>query len=211
MKLLLVMKILLVYAIPEEKIEINIPNAEVIYVETGMGKVNASMRLMRAICEYHPDMVINAGSAGTLNHKVGDIIVCNRFIDRDLRKVTIDGVVSEISFPNITETFDSLPCRDAIHRISSEDAMNRVCTAYYWNGTCNTGDSFITEGNDIEGDVIDMESYAEADVCREMGIPFVSVKYVTDIVGQNSSQEWFAKLADARAGLKHFFDNNVLK
>ena len=187
MKLLLIMKILLVYAIPEEKIEINIPNAEVIYVETGMGKVNASMRLMRAICEHHPDMVINAGSAGTLNHKVGDIIVCNRFIDRDLRKVTLDGVVSEIEFD----------CRDVARSVLT----NRDIV---W-GTCNTGDSFITEGNDIEGDVIDMESYAEADVCREMGVPFFAVKYVTDIVGQNSSQEWFAKLADARAGLTEFF------
>ena len=184
MKLLLIMKILLVYAIPEEKIEINIPNAEVIYVETGMGKVNASMHLMRAICEHHPDMVINFGSAGTLNHKVGDIIVCNRFIDRDLRKVTIDGVISEIEFEKL-------------------NFSNSI-----W-GTCNTGDSFITEGNDIEGDVIDMESYAEADVCREMGIPFVSVKYVTDIVGQNSSQEWFAKLADAREGLTAYFQSLV--
>ena len=181
------MKIILPYAIPEEKIEINIPNAEVIYVETGMGKVNASMRLMRAICEHHPDLVINAGSAGTLNHKVGDIIVCNRFIDRDLRKVTIDGVVSEIEF----EKF--------------ENFSNSI-----W-GTCNTGDSFITQGNDIEGDVIDMESYAEADVCREMGIPFIAVKYVTDVVGQNSSEEWFAKLADAREGLTEFFNKNVVK
>ena len=190
MKLLLIMKILIVYAIPQEKIEVNIPNAEVIYVETGMGKVNAAMRLMRAICEYHPDMVINIGSAGTLNHKVGDIFVCNHFIDRDLRKVTIDGIVSKIDFGN-----------DAINRIFSGREL-----VY---GTCNTGDSFITQGNDIEGDVIDMESFAEADVCREMGVPFFAVKYVTDIVGQNSSQEWFAKLADARAGLKNFFDNNV--
>ena len=192
MKLLLIMKILVVYAIPQEKIEVNIPNAEVIYVETGMGKVNAAKKTMRAICEYHPDMVINIGSAGTLNHKVGDVFVCNHFIDRDLRKVTLDGVVSEIEFDR-----DARPCV-----FTNRDIV--------W-GTCNTGDSFITEGNDIEGDVIDMESYAEADVCREMGVPFVSVKYVTDIVGQNSSQEWFAKLADARAGLKHFFDNNVSK
>ena len=191
MKLLLIMKILLVYAIPEEKIEINIPNAEVIYVETGMGKVNAAMRLMRAICEYHPDMVINAGSAGTLNHKVGDIIVCNRFIDRDLRKVTLDGVVSEIEYD----------CRDVARRVLT----NRDIV---W-GTCNTGDSFITEGNDIEGDVIDMESYAEADVCRERGVPFFAVKYITDVVGQNSSEEWFAKLADARAGLTAYFQSLV--
>lgn len=190
MNLLLIMKILIVYAIPQEKIEVNIPNAEVIYVETGMGKVNAAKKTMRAICDYHPDMVINIGSAGTLNHKVGDIFVCNHFIDRDLRKVTLDGVVSEIEFGN--------------------DAINRIFTGRdLMYGTCNTGDSFITQGNDIEGDVIDMESFAEADVCREMGVPFFAVKYVTDVVGQNSSEEWFAKLADARAGLKHFFDNNV--
>lgn len=189
MKLLLIMKILLVYAIPEEKIEVNIPNAEVVYVETGMGKVNASMRLMRAICEHHPDMVINFGTAGTLNHKVGDIIVCNRFIDRDLRKVTIDGVISEIEFD----------CRDVACRVLT----NRDIVY----GTCNTGDSFITEGADIEGDVIDMEAYAEAEVCREMNIPFVSVKYVTDVVGQNSVKDWYGKIADSREALSAFFRN----
>lgn len=181
MKLLLIMKILFVYAIPEERIDINIPDAEVIYVETGMGKVNAAMKTMRAICEYHPDMVINFGTAGTLNHKVGDIFVCNHFIDRDLRKVTLDGVISEIEFEKIERFSNSV-----------------------W-GVCNTGDSFITSGADIEGDVIDMEAYAEAEVCREMGIPFISVKYVTDVVGQNSVESWLDKLADARKGLTEFF------
>ncbi len=195
MKLLLIMKILLVYAIPEEKIEVNIPNAEVIYVETGIGKVNAAMHTMRAICEYHPDVVINLGSAGTLNHKVGDIIVCNSFVDRDLRNVTLDGVISEIEFD-----------RDAINRIFlSEHLMDHAKLI----GTCNTGDSFITQGTDIEGDVIDMESYAVADVCRNMGIPFIAVKYVTDVVGQNSAQEWYAKLKDAREGLTKFFNDAV--
>lgn len=192
MKLLLIMKILFVYAIPEEKIEINIPNVEVIYVETGMGKVNAAMKTMRAICEYHPDMVINYGSAGTLNHNVGDIIVCNRFIDRDLQKVTVNGVVSEIVFGT-----------DEARHVLTEQRLNERAKVLW--GTCNTGDSFITSGADIEGDVIDMESYAMADVCREMGIPFVAVKYVTDVVGKNSVESWQEKLADARHGLTEFF------
>jgi adenosylhomocysteine nucleosidase len=192
MKLLLIMKILFVYAIPEERIEINIPNAEVIYVETGMGKVNAAMKTMRAICEYHPDMVINYGSAGTLNHNIGDIIVCNRFIDRDLQKVTVNGVVSEIVFGT-----------DAARDVLTEQRLTERAKVLW--GTCNTGDSFITSGADIEGDVIDMESYAMADVCREMGIPFVAVKYVTDVVGQNSVESWQEKLADARKGLTDFF------
>ena len=192
MKLLLIMKILFVYAIPEEKIEINIPNVEVIYVETGMGKVNAAMKTMRAICEYHPDMVINYGSAGTLKHNIGDIIICNRFIDRDLQKVTLNGVVSEIVFGT-----------DEARHVLTEQRLNERAKVLW--GTCNTGDSFITSGADIEGDVIDMESYAIADVCREMGIPFVSVKYVTDVVGKNSVESWQEKLADARHGLTEFF------
>ena len=190
------MKIILPYAIPEEKIEISISGAELIYVETGVGKVRAAMRLMRAICEHHPDMVINFGTAGTINHKVGDVIVCNRFIDRDLRKVVFDGVISEIDFG-----------RDVINRVFTMQQMMEHAHLY---GTCNTGDSFITQGTEIEGDVIDMESYAEADVCREMGIPFVAVKYITDVVGQNSWQDWYGKLKDAREGLTEFFNKNVI-
>ena len=191
MKLLFIMKILLVYAIPEERIEINIPNAEVVYVETGMGKVNAAMRTMRAICEHHPDIVINFGTAGTLNHDIGDIIICNQFIDRDLRKVTLDGITSEIIFG-----------REAINRVFTEQQLQERARLI---GTCNTGDSFVTQGADIEGDVIDMEAYAEAEVCKEMGIPFVSVKCVTDVVGQNSVEAWIDKIADACRGLTTFF------
>lgn len=186
------MKIILPYAIPEERIEVSVPGAELIYVETGVGKVRAAMRTMRAVCEHHPDMVINFGTSGTLNRKVGDIVVCNKFIDRDLRKVVYDGVISEIVFD-----------RDVINRLITINDLTDH-THSIW-GTCNTGDSFITQGADIEGDVIDMEAYGEADVCREMDIPFIAVKYVTDVVGQNSWQDWYAKLADARRGLTEFF------
>ncbi|MBO4739673.1 MAG: 5'-methylthioadenosine/S-adenosylhomocysteine nucleosidase [Bacteroidales bacterium] len=193
------MKIVLPYAIEEEKIEIKIPSAELIYVATGMGKVRAAMRTMRAIYEHKPDMVINFGTAGTIKHQVGDVCVCNRFIDRDLQKVVLDGVVSEIQFP--------------IEEILSKDILKANKSKKYTHiksilqgGICNTGDSFITQGSDIDGDVVDMEAYGVADVCREMGIPFLSVKYITDVIGQNSWQDWYAKIADARKGLAEFFE-----
>lgn len=184
------MKILLPYAIPEERIEISVPGVEFIYVETGVGKVRAAMKMMRAICEHHPDMVINFGTAGTSNHEIGDIIVCNRFIDRDLRKVKFDGVISEIDFDK-----DECQCAFIPDNVS-------------W-GICNTGDSFVTESVDIEGDVIDMEAYGEADACRDMNVPFLSVKYVTDVVGRNSWQDWYGKLKEARDGLTVFFKSLV--
>lgn len=72
---------------------------------------------------------------------------------------------------------------------------------------CNTGDSFVTDVCDIEGDVVEMEAYAEAEVCKSMNIPFVSVKYVTDVIGQNSVEDWASKLSDARTGLRRFFES----
>ena len=50
-----------------------------------------------------------------------------------------------------------------------------------------------------------MEAYALAVVCGRMGLPFVSVKYITDVVGQNSVAHWEDRLADARKGLTVYF------
>ena len=58
----------------------------------------------------------------------------------------------------------------------------------------------------VELDVVDMEAYAQALVCRAKNVPFISVKYVTDIIGQNSVKHWEDKLADARKGLGEFFE-----
>ena len=37
-------------------------------------------------------------------------------------------------------------------------------------------------------------------------VPFIAVKYVTDIIGQNSVKHREDKLADARKGLGEFFE-----
>ena len=62
------------------------------------------------------------------------------------------------------------------------------------------GGYFLTELSDVSGDVVDMEAYAQALVCRAKNVPFISVKYVTDIIGQNSVKHWENKLADAGRG-----------
>ena len=63
---------------------------------------------------------------------------------------------------------------------------------------------FLTEESTLQGDVVDMEAYAQTFVCRDKEVPFIAVKYVTDIVGKNSVAHWEDKLKDATA-LSHFF------
>lgn len=184
------LKILVTYAVQDEFVEIKWPDVQLFYVRTGIGKVKSAFHLAEAIHQVQPDLVLNMGSAGAVNHQVGDIFVCRRFVDRDMQKMKAFGLESEI---------DS----------SALLAEKGFCVHWTEEGVCNTGDGFMTELADVCGDVVDMEAYAQALVCQSKGIPFVSVKYVTDIVGQNSVKHWEDKLADAREGLSHFF--NVLK
>ena len=174
------LKILVTYAVQGEFVEIKWPDVEPYYIRTGIGKVKSAFHLAEAIRQVQPDLVLNIGSAGTVNHQVGDIFVCRKFVDRDMQKLAGLGIECEIDSVALLE-----------------------------NGTCNTGDSFLTELTHVSGDVVDMEAYAQAFVCRAKEIPFISVKYVTDIIGQNSVKHWEDKLADARQGLSNYL--NVLK
>lgn len=53
--------------------EIKWPDTEVYYVLTGIGKAKAAYRVAEAINHVQPDLVVNAGTAGTIVHQVGDI------------------------------------------------------------------------------------------------------------------------------------------
>lgn len=184
------LKILVTYAVQGEFAEIKWPDVEVYYVRTGIGKAKAAFRTADAIQQVEPDLVINMGTAGSVSHQVGDVFVCRRFIDRDMHKLAALGLEYELDTTALLEA-------------------KGLCKHWTESATCNTGDSFLTELTDFEGDVVDMEAYAEALVCTAKEIPFISVKYVSDIIGQNSVKHWEDKLADARMGLSHFF--NVLK
>lgn len=186
------MKVLITQALPEECTEIVLPDAEIRRVYTSIGKVMASYRLSEAIFHYNPDIVLNVGTAGTLSHQVGDIILCTEFIDRDMQRIKHLGIDYKVSM-------DTVPDK----------------TPWNWNaclrGICNTGDSFVTEPEALEGDAVDMEAYAQALVCKERNIPFMSVKYITDIIGQNSVKHWQEKLAEADKALCHYFQSITLK
>ena len=81
------LKILVTYAVQGEFVEIKWPDVEPYYIRTGIGKVKSAFHLAEAIRQVQPDLVLNLGSAGTVNHQVGDIFVCRKFIDRDMQKL----------------------------------------------------------------------------------------------------------------------------
>ena len=187
-------KTFVTYAVKGEYIPLQSPNTEFVYIQTGIGKTKSAMRLTKHICERKPDLVLNIGTAGTVQHNVGDIFVVNRFIDRDFEVANLPNVTFEI---------------DGMELLNSNAALKNWLSQQTNAGTCSTGDTFVTEISDFQADVVDMEAFAQASVCKEFGVPFLSVKFVTDVIGKNSVMEWESKLEEAREGLGVWFAENL--
>lgn len=184
-------KIIAAFALPEEVVKINVPGFDVQTVITKITKPYAAATLAHAIVTYNPDAVINVGTAGTLNLSVGDIVVCRKFIDRDIARSGFSSVSSKISFEE-----------DFPIRLQSK-VGGKYTDDFY---TVNTGDDFVTKADTIVGDVIDMEAFADAVVCKTFGVPYISVKFVSDVIGQNSMQIWEERLKIAREKLSDYFE-----
>lgn len=188
-------KVLITWAIDDEAIAIEGKENKIVTIATGIGKASAAVTVANAINRWHPDLIINVGTAGTLRHAVGDVLVCDRFVDRDYAKAQLPGLDYRIDMAHVL--FLQRIARQWPSLLGGSESDKRF--------VANTGDNFVTDHEATEGDVFDMEAYAEAFAARQAGIPFMAVKFVTDVIGQNSVKAWQQKLADARRVLTAYF------
>jgi adenosylhomocysteine nucleosidase len=187
------MKILITYALEAERGSWMIPGHELLFCRTGVGKVSAALQTYETVLRLKPDLVMAVGSAGTLHHRVGDILLCNHFIDRDLEKIAYLGVPFELDFTDELSVF-----------LLGDEV----------NACVSTGDTFQTDETESaagqHADVFDMEAFGSAQACKQLNIPFLAIKYVTDVIGQNSLKHWEEKLEDARKSLEKYLEKVII-
>ncbi len=151
-------------------------------IYTGVGKVNATFNLTKAIFsreEGYPKLVINIGTAGSHKFNKLALLNCRRFIQHDMDAVAFG--YSQYQTPN--EGFISLDNGLSITQIDTKvDKAMQEAVLY-------TGDSFVTN-SELNFDAVDMEGYALAKVCYLMKIPFLSVKCVSDGAHDGASISW---------------------
>lgn len=146
---------------------------------TGVGKVNAAMTAAELIAKYNPDRVINFGTAGGVTVKSGFHQV-SKFAQRDMMCCELGSLPGQTPF---------------------ED------TIIIDNGhglTCSTGDNFVTDSNLlIPADVVDMEAYAIAKVCRKHKVEFLCYKFISDGANEDSLTDWRSMVSK---GQSHYLD-----
>ena len=139
----------------------------------GVGQTKATFWTHKLILEHKPDRVINLGTAGSHSFKQGELVECTSFIQR---------------WPN-----DFNPITGKILNTNGVSNLPKV--------TCGTGDFIETAKPLVQCDVMDMEAYAMAYVCKQLNVPFTSIKYVSDNSDQHMVKNWQSCLQDAATQL----------
>ena len=158
---------------------------------TGVGKVNAAIRLQQRFGKYGShipyDKVINYGTAGSRKIKKKTLVDCTKFVQRDMD-------VTGLGFMRGETPFEDEPPLMLDFGITKYNNIKR-------RAVCGSGDNFVEDRTQYYGEVVDMEAYALAKVCYLRDIPFVSFKYITDGADEQAHEDWEANLA---SGIEEF-------
>ena len=146
---------------------------------TGVGKINATYNLKKIIDKYKPNEIINFGTAGAVSKNLKGIIECTKFYQRDMDvRGLLDLKLGQTPFDNINEI------------ILSEEGFS-----------CGSGDSFVKKQIEMNVDLVDMEAYALAKVCKLEDINFRCFKFISDNADANASSDW---IENCKKGAKLF-------
>ena len=153
---------------------------QIILLKSGIGKVNAAMQVTSLIAEAHPDYIINSGVAGGIGAGLhqGDIVVGTEVCYHDVW--CGEGEWGQVQ--GLPLKFRAnLELVNAAKSIDAKLVFGLICT----------GDQFISDlatlqgikKNFPDGQAVDMESAAIAQVCHIKNVPFMSLRIVSDTPG----------------------------
>ncbi len=141
---------------------------------SGIGKVNAAFKAFDVIHKTGCKTLLNLGTAGSSFFNAHDLVEVTQFVQRDMD-------VSPLGFAvGVTPMDDEYPSV-----IDLEPYF-----AHLPRGICGTGDSFETGKPKVDCNLVDMEGYAIAKVCKKLGVRFISVKYITDGANDTAHLDW---------------------
>jgi adenosylhomocysteine nucleosidase len=180
-------EVLLLMALPQESQGLFEKNG-VPVVYTGIGKINATISATETIMRTRCRVIINLGTAGSAKFKTHELVEVSSFVQRDMDISPLGFSVGETPFDPIPKEIDLMPFFRELPR-----------------GVCGTGDSFETGKAKLNCDLVDMEGYAIAKVCRRFGVQFISLKYITDGADQNAHTDWQENLIHGSKKLIEYY------
>lgn len=175
---------------------------DVVIVQSGIGKVAASVATVLMIQLFKPDYIVNTGSAGGFEKslKVGDIVISSEVRYHDVDVTAFGYEVGQIPGNPAAYLPHPVLVEAAELAVTHLSADIKAITAQI-----TTGDTFMTAEADIakaqqnfpQMAAVEMEGAAIAHTCHLLHVPFVIIRSLSDIAGKESPTSFEAYLETA--------------
>lgn len=188
-------------------------NHQIILMQCGIGKVNATIGTTELIRNYAPQCIISTGVAGGIDEclDVMDVVVSKQTVYHDVwcgmgcEHGQIQGL------PTFFDGDEKL--------VNAAESLNDKQPTKIHCGLICTGDQFITSREELNtikknfpaGLAVDMESCAIAHTCYIYNVPFVSFRIISDTPGvkehiQQYEDFWGEMASRSFQVTKHFLE-----
>ncbi len=177
---------------------VTLADRQALLVTCGIGLVNSAAAAAVAIHGTHPRALISAGSAGGVGVQVqvGDVVVGSEYLYSGADARTFGYELGQV--PGMPEVYA------AEKELHDAAAAARVGDLRVLSGTVLSGDAFIDAGR-VEAIrtafpgalATDMESAALAHTSHLYGVPFLSVRGISDLCGPVAGSDFLTHVDDA--------------
>lgn len=164
----------------------SIEENKVVCVKSNVGKVNAARICQMLIDNFDLDLVINVGTAGSVDNSlnIGDVVVANNLVQHDFDVTPFGRKKGEIE--NVGEF------------IKTDNTLLQLFKGMNVHvGGIASGDKFIIDKNEKDNIrnifnalCIEMEGASIAQVCFLNKVPFLVIKSITDKLDGSSKIEF---------------------
>ncbi len=180
-----------------------IHNENIILLLSGIGKVNAAMGTTLLIELFKPDCIINTGSAGGFSKQlsIGDVV-----ISTEVRHHDVDATIFGYEYGQVPQMPAAYIPNNILVNIA-EKAVNKLDNVNTRKGLIATGDSFMHKDEHIHAvreklpaiEAAEMEAAAIAQCCHNYELPFVIIRAISDIAGDDENQIEFTEFLKVAA------------
>ncbi|MEA1980452.1 MAG: 5'-methylthioadenosine/adenosylhomocysteine nucleosidase [candidate division Zixibacteria bacterium] len=178
---------------------------EIVLLQSGIGKVNATIGTQIMIDRFDVEMIIFTGLAGGLvpNLSRGDIVVSNNVVQHDFNLTAFGRRFGELPdvgrMIEVDERLVKFACYAYDDVFENQDDKPKLFV-----GTICSGDTFVTEKRKIEwlqrefGAVaIEMEGAAVGYTCFTNDVKFVILRTISDTGGKDGADDFLQYLTKA--------------
>ncbi len=169
---------------------------EVVLTLCGVGKVNAAISTTLLINHFGCDFIINTGVAGgILPLQTKQVILANKIGYHDVDATKFGYDLGQV--PGMPKWYYSAPAL----LVQMKKALQNMNIEYI-DGTILSGDLFATDLSKLHLDgisgniAVEMEGAGVAQTATRFGIPFASIRYISDIIESENQVEDYAKFEE---------------